>query len=86
MRKAIYKHAELIEIPPQTIIFNKGDLPDYMYIIIKGRISVESHTSQYSDVPVILATLKDGEAFGELAVVDQEKISEKQADPFKDNS
>jgi|FrelakmetLWP11LW_1041352.scaffolds.fasta_scaffold671129_1 CRP-like cAMP-binding protein len=47
-----------------------------MYIILKGRVSVESNLSQYEDIPVILNTLKDGDAFGELAVIDSNKILE----------
>ena len=60
VRTQIYKHAEFIEMPAQTVIFNKGEPADYMYIILKGRVSVENTLSQYSDIPIILATIKDG--------------------------
>ena len=74
VRQQIYRNAEYVEIPAQTIIFNKGDPADYMYIILKGRVSCVSTLANYSDIPIILATIKDGESFGELAVVDQDRI------------
>ena len=45
-----------------------------MYIILKGRVSVESTHPQYKDIPNFVAAVKDGEAFGELAVVDREQV------------
>lgn len=71
VRKQIYKHAEYVEYPAQYVIFEKGEEADYMYIILKGRVSCESTHPQYKDIPSIVAAVKDGEAFGELAVVDQ---------------
>ena len=76
VRQSIYRGAEFVEIPAQSVIFTKGDDADFMYILLKGRVSVESTLSQYADIPLILATCKDGEAFGELAVVDQDRIAD----------
>jgi len=45
VRYQILKNAEFIEMPAQQIIFNKGDTADYMYIILKGRVSCESNIS-----------------------------------------
>ena len=45
VRQSIYRNAEFIEVPAQTVIFRKGDEADYMYILLKGRISVESNLS-----------------------------------------
>ena len=79
VRYQIFKHAEFIDLPARTEIFHKGDVADYMYIILKGRISCESNLSMYEDIPIILATCKDGEAVGELAVIDNEKLQDMQA-------
>ena len=76
VRQSIYRNADFVEFPAQSVIFRKGDEADYMYILLKGRVSVESNLSQYADIPLILATCKDGEAFGELAVVDQDRIAD----------
>ena len=72
VRKQIYKHSEFVEFPAQSIVFRKGEDADYMYIILKGRVSCETTHPQYRDIPSIVAAVKDGEAFGELAVVDHE--------------
>ena len=45
-----------------------------MYIILKGRVSCESNHPQYKDIPNVVAAVKDGEAFGELAVVEYDQI------------
>ena len=43
-----------------------------MYIILKGRITCEGNHVQYSDILMTKATIKDGEAFGEIAMVDHD--------------
>ena len=47
-----------------------GDEADYLYVILKGKVSVLSCMSQYADIPVTLNTLSDGEHFGELSIVE----------------
>ena len=74
VRKQIYKHAEFIEIDAKQVVFSKGDDADFMYIILKGRVSCESTHPLYKDIPSFVAAVKDGEAFGELAVVDHEQV------------
>ena len=76
VRQSIYRAAEFVECPAQAVVFRKGDESDFMYILLKGRVSVESTLSQYADIPLILATCNDGEAFGELAAVDQDRIAD----------
>ena len=46
-----------------------------MYIILKGRVSCESTHPFYKDIPNIVASVKDGESFGELAVVDHDQLT-----------
>ena len=70
VRYEIYKNAQFVEFPAQHYVFHKGDEPDYMYIILKGKVSVVSTMSQYADIPFVLSTIKDGEVFGEIALVD----------------
>lgn len=40
-----------------------------MYIIIKGRVTVEILRKDLEDHPVIVAILSDGDHFGELGVI-----------------
>lgn len=50
VRAEIYRKSEFIEVPAQTYIFRKGDEVDYMYIILKGKVSVETTLSKYEDI------------------------------------
>ena len=50
------------------IIFDEGDVGDAAYLIISG--SVEIRKGVLSDHPHSLAMLKNGEAFGEMALFD----------------
>ena len=77
-RLQVYKNAEFMEIKAQTIIFNAGDVTDYMYIILKGKVTVKSCMAQYSDIPTILNTLEDGDHFGELAMIDTQALNQDQ--------
>lgn len=75
VRRQIYKHSEYIEFPAKHLIFEKGQDADYMYIILKGRVSCEVTHPQYKDIPLVVAAVKDGDPFGELAVVDHEQVN-----------
>ena len=50
-----------------------------MYIILKGKVSVRSNMSHYSDIQTILNTLEDGDHFGELAVIDVERLDSQES-------
>ncbi len=45
-----------------------------MYIILKGLVLVQIVKIQY-DIREVIATLKDGDAFGELALIDIAQIT-----------
>lgn len=73
-RRMIFEEAEYLSLPARTVIFNQGDEGDNMYVILKGRVAVEKKSIEYGNLPIIVALLKDGEHFGELGLIDQEKI------------
>ena len=77
VRIQIYRNAEFVEYPSRVEIFKKGEMADYMYIVLKGRISCTTTNQLYADVEKIKATVKDGEMFGELALIDYQKYEEK---------
>ena len=67
--------AELVELSRLTTahsfgsgeyVFWEGDVPDYFYIVVEGRIKVLKHSSLGKEV--ILAFFGPGEMFGEVAV------------------
>ena len=74
IRAQIYKYSTFEKIPNQTEIFKAGDIADYMYVILKGRVTVTSSKNNYKDIPVVLTILSDGDQFGELSVVDESRL------------
>ncbi|MET1077992.1 MAG: cyclic nucleotide-binding domain-containing protein [Pseudomonas sp.] len=56
-----------------TVIFREGDAGTFMCILHQGRISVRKSNS--SEQLVEFATLRNGRAFGEMAVLDGERRS-----------
>ena len=72
-RKHLYKAAEMVCIPAQSTIFEAGDEGDYMYIILKGLVVVQIKRKEYG-ISQIVNTLKDGDMFGELAMVNLNEV------------
>ena len=66
--------AEYIRLPARTVVFNQGDIGEKMYIIVKGRVAVEKRSIEYGYFPLVVALLRDGEHFGELGLIDQDKL------------
>ena len=52
----------------KSLIFDEGDEGDYVYLIRAGRVEIRGGTR--TDAPRVLATLKPGDVFGELAIFD----------------
>ncbi len=69
MRKKIYLGSELVSIPGHQVIFKQGDVGDKLYVILKGRVAVSINSPEYGNLPVVVATLNDGEQFGELSLI-----------------
>lgn len=72
VRQQIYKVADFVEIPAQTVLFEIGDVADYMYIILKGRVVISDIHFYYKDISRILSTLRDGEEFGAMHIVEND--------------
>lgn len=64
--KALIKNAKFTFFPKNSVIFKKNDFGDFFYIIENGNVRIE--TSQ-SGKTKIFADLKDGDFFGELALL-----------------
>ncbi len=54
-------------------IFHEGDAGTFMCIIHDGSVNVQKHNE--AGQPVVIATLRAGRAFGEMAVLDGERRS-----------
>ena len=62
-------------------IFRQGEAGDKMYVILKGRVAVEKTSPEYDNLPLVVALLKDGEHFGELSLIDREKLAKQSTAP-----
>lgn len=61
----IAERIEMQYFPENYIIFNNGDVGNIMYIIKRGKVQVIREKN-------VLATLEDGQFFGEMALVSDE--------------
>jgi len=59
---------EEVNISRGNVIFKQGDFGDAFYIIINGKVKISKHEDG-EDRPV--AVLKDGEFFGEMALIEE---------------
>jgi voltage-gated potassium channel len=64
--KQIAENVQMDYFPAEHMIFQGGDPGDIMYIIKRGQVQVVRDST-------ILAVLKDGAFFGEMALVSDEK-------------
>jgi peroxiredoxin (alkyl hydroperoxide reductase subunit C) len=51
------------------VVIRQGDQPDRFYIVADGEVDVVRHTAEGADVP--LATLRRGEVFGEIGILEE---------------
>jgi CRP-like cAMP-binding protein len=76
-RATIYSQATHLSLPGHTVIFNQGDIGDKLYVILKGRVAVQIQGSrEYGRMPVVVATLGDGEQFGELSLISMNRVQD----------
>jgi ATP/ADP translocase/HEAT repeat protein len=61
---ALARVAEVETYAPDQVIFREGEMGDALYIVVRGAIAISSAGQ-------LLATLGPGEAFGEMAVLDE---------------
>jgi CRP/FNR family cyclic AMP-dependent transcriptional regulator len=65
---ALMARATQVEVAANTNIFQEGDAPDAMYIVLSGSLKVFGRGAR--GVDVVFATLGRGDHFGEMAVID----------------
>src|SRR5262249_61644754 len=51
------------------VVIRQGDEPDRFYIVADGEVDVVRHTAEGADVR--LATLRRGEVFGEIGILEE---------------
>ncbi len=72
-RDAISKLATTRSYPKNTIIISEGDSSDSFYVVVSGKLKVFLSDSEGKEI--IINMLKDGDYFGELALLDDEPRS-----------
>ena len=45
-------------------------------MILKGRVAVQINSAEYGNLPVVVATLNDGDQFGELSLISLAKLQD----------
>lgn len=60
-------------VPANTTIFKQYDQSDLMYVIVRGNVIVQKESIEYGPDPIVIATLLDGELFGEMSLVATKK-------------
>ncbi len=61
---ALARVAEVETYAPGQVVFHEGDMGDALYVIVRGKVDIASGGER-------LAALGLGEAFGEMAVLDE---------------
>ncbi|KAL4446919.1 hypothetical protein ABPG74_014891 [Tetrahymena malaccensis] len=81
-RKQLLKLGKLIKKEKGEIVFNQGDFGDQMYIILFGSCNVQvKSVNEYGvEIERVVATLYDGQQFGELAMMKTTTKKQKQTD------
>ena len=68
----ILNKVELLTIPTGTVVFNEGDEGDAFYLIRNGKVNV---TSNVNGEKTLMNILGEGQFFGEVSLILQEKRS-----------
>jgi len=71
--EAVRKCGVTRNFPKNSVIINEGDSSDSLYVILKGRVTI--YLSDENGKEVILNSQGEGDYFGELALVDDDKRS-----------
>jgi len=58
----------LRSFPAQTVLFRKGDIGDYLFFIVEGKIEVRIDSAESKTI--IIATFERGSCLGEMSLVD----------------
>lgn len=66
----VLNKVELLTMPKGTVVFNEGDEGDAFYLVRNGKVNV---TSNVNGEKKLIAMLGDGQFFGEMALILQEK-------------
>ena len=52
------------------VLFNEGDTPDALFVVLSGRIAIAIGNKPLDSRESMLALMEDGDLFGELGLLD----------------
>lgn len=57
-----------VDYADQAVIYQEGSEGDWIYVVLRGQVKMKKATARG---PVVIATLKEGDVFGELGFFDK---------------
>jgi CRP-like cAMP-binding protein/tetratricopeptide (TPR) repeat protein len=69
IQRLLLETASLITYGPGDIIINQGDIGECMFVILNGSVNIHRQAAEYRNLDIIVNSMYDGEAFGELALL-----------------
>ena len=70
----ILNNFEYLQIPKNKYIFNKNDFVDYFYLIIQGKVHIESIINEKNEYERKFSVLNEGDCFGEWELLENKII------------
>ena len=70
----ILNNFEYLQIPKNKYIFNKNDFVDNFYLIIQGKVYIESLSNENNEYERKISILKEGDCFGEWELLENKII------------
>jgi len=64
--KAFLREKDMFNVSAGDVIFQEGEIGDFMYVIVEGEVSIELEGE-------LIELLKSGDIFGEMALVEKQK-------------
>lgn len=68
--------SELVTYKTGDIIIKQGDLGECMFVILNGSVTIHRKAAEFRNFNIIVNSLYDGEAFGELSLLNNPKESD----------
>jgi signal transduction histidine kinase len=65
--RALIEKNEIVSFPDGTILFEEGDVSDFVYLLLRGEVQLSKHVQ---DRRVEIAIVSPDDYFGELGVID----------------
>ncbi len=62
------RNVSLRYFPDETVLFNEGDIGDYLFFVVEGKIEVCLQSTDSR--PLIIAAFEQGSCIGEMSLVD----------------